>query len=137
MDSADRALGGATPVTMAAAVASSPEVSLHGPKYRGVRKYLGGAPNADRTALIGVPAHDRCVLKLDLETGEVNHLEAKTPKGPFKWLRGVLGTSNDARPPPSPSLSVPHPRDKRAPPCLSALAPLSRCTVAIEAQLRT
>ena len=90
MDSADRALGGATPVTMAAAVASSPEVSLHGPKYRGVRKYLGGAPNAERTALIGVPAHDRCVLKLDLETGEVNHLEAKTPKGPFKWLRGVL-----------------------------------------------
>ena len=30
-----------------------------------------------------------------------------------------------------------HPRDKRAPPYLSTLAPLSRCTVAIEAQLRT
>jgi hypothetical protein len=117
----------------------------------------------------------------------------------YEWLRGVLGTSNDAQPPPSPSLSVPHPRDKRAPPCLvvgwrrrcggrsgepgwvqrargsgsgargarhrqhtsgsianifltqsqthprdkrappylSTLAPLSRCTVAIEAQLRT
>ena len=55
----------------------------------------------------------------------------------YEWLRGVLGTSNDAQPPPSPSLSVPHPRDKRAPPYLSTLAPLSRCTVAIEAQLRT
>ena len=32
---------------------------------------------------------------------------------------GVLGTSNDAQPPPSPSLSVPHPRDKRAPPCMA------------------
>ena len=37
----------------------------------------------------------------------------------YEWLRGVLGTSNDAQPPPSPSLSVPHPRDKRAPPCLA------------------
>ena len=37
----------------------------------------------------------------------------------YEWLRGVLGTSNDAQPPPSPFLSVPHPRDKRAPPCLA------------------
>ena len=56
-------------MTMAAAVASSPEVSLHGPKC-GVRKYLGGAPNADRTALIGVQAHlTGCVLKLNQQDG--------------------------------------------------------------------
>ena len=36
-----------------------------------------------------------------------------------EWLRGVLGTLNDAQPSTSPSLSVPHPRDKRAPPCMA------------------
>ena len=71
-----------------------PLVTLHGPQIRGVRKYLGGAPTANKDALIGAPAHERllawCLLRLDLTTGAVTQLETKTPKGPFKWLRAVL-----------------------------------------------
>ena len=65
-------------------------VSLHGPKIPGSRKFLGGSPNGDRTALLGIPANHRYVVKLDLTTGEVTTLPTPCPRGKFKWLRGVL-----------------------------------------------
>ena len=77
-----------------------PLVRLWGPRIRGARKHLGGSPDATCSQLFGVPAHSRAVLRLDLITGSVSNILSpgdgrsilsQIPKGPFKWLRGVLG----------------------------------------------
>ncbi|KOO33647.1 hypothetical protein Ctob_011280, partial [Chrysochromulina tobinii] len=77
-----------------------PLVRLWGPRIRGARKHLGGSPDAACSQLFGVPAHSRAVLRLDLITGSVStilspgdgrSILSQIPKGPFKWLRGVLG----------------------------------------------
>ena len=67
-------------------------VSLHGPSIPGSRKFLGGSPNLEKTALLGVPANHRYVVKLDLTTGHVSTLPTAVPRGKFKWLRGVLAS---------------------------------------------
>ena len=78
----------------------TPHVQLWGPRLQGARKHLGGSPDATHAQLFGVPAHSRAVLHLDLLTGAVSNITSKgdgrlvvpdIPKGPFKWLRGVLG----------------------------------------------
>ena len=79
---------------------TAPRVVLWGPRLRGARKHLGGSPDAASAQLFGVPAHSRSVLRLDLSTGAVSKIASRgdgrstvshIPKGPFKWLRGVLG----------------------------------------------
>lgn len=68
------------------------QVSLHGPRLPGGRKFLGGAFTADGQWLIGVPACSRHILRMDVSTGQVSTLpggEGRIPRGKFKWLRGI------------------------------------------------
>lgn len=66
------------------------DVRLWGPVLRGTHKYLGGAPTASGDALLGVPAHARDVLRVNLADGSVTCLAARARRGHYKWLRGVL-----------------------------------------------
>jgi hypothetical protein len=73
-----------------AAAADVPDVRLWGPVLRGTHKYLGGAPTASGEALLGVPAHSRDVVRVNLVDGSVSCLAARARRGHYKWLRGVL-----------------------------------------------
>ena len=53
---------------------SAPLVTLIGPKLKGVRKYLGGAPDSARSAIYGVPAHSEQVLRLERAGLQMNRL---------------------------------------------------------------
>jgi len=68
----------------------SPDVQLWGPPLKGSHKYLGGAPSASGDTLIGVPAHSREVVTVNLADGTVSKLASRARRGNYKWLRGVL-----------------------------------------------